>query len=196
MADYTCSAKCKNGGAEYTAGDGIVIEDDTISVVGKQDTLTAGDGIDIDINNIISMGGWTFVPKDKVGDLITEDGILTTDILLVTRINEIVYNYGFKGTSILTKGYSISYNFTTYNFAYKYHYITNSNSDIATEKTLKEIITAIVNSTSLYRHVHTFGIGKNSGDIRLTFVNGSENNLTYSTTGDISNSSLLIFKRD
>ena len=75
MGDYTCSAKCKNGGAEYTAGDGIVIEDNTISVVGKQDTLTAGDGISISEENVISvLSGFTQYTKNNYADSI--DGFI------------------------------------------------------------------------------------------------------------------------
>lgn len=46
----------QGGGSSYTAGDGIDITNDVISVTGKQDTLSAGTGISI-VDNVISATG-------------------------------------------------------------------------------------------------------------------------------------------
>lgn len=98
MADYTCSAKCKNAGGGISPSEVQAMID--TSIEGKQDVLTAGNGITISGENSISLSGFKFV--DSTGDwakYIDTQGCFTEDVIVVTGGWRITYTLFPKGTS-------------------------------------------------------------------------------------------------
>lgn len=98
------------GGSSYTAGDGIDITNNVISVTGKQDTLSAGTNITI-VDNVISATG---------GGSITIDPSLdsgSTNPVANSAITQNFYNYAkFLGNASDGYGVSVSFNEGTENY--------------------------------------------------------------------------------
>lgn len=101
----------EDAGGSYTAGTGIDITDDEISVdtTTIQEKLTAGDGIAITDNVISALGsGWEVVPVADRGNLFDANNLISEDIIVLintapgSSANFMTY-FVPKGINITTK---------------------------------------------------------------------------------------------
>lgn len=144
----TCVA-CKGaGGVDYTAGTGIVIENNEISadtsvlatktelpdMSDYQEKLTAGSGITIDANNIISATG--------SGD----NWIKVTSLDAFVTIYDSATHTFLKDTKIILGGYSSSTDLDKYGYGYFYLYSEFNAGDKGSYKSFNLISDRIVNN--------------------------------------------------
>lgn len=121
----------ESAGGSYTAGTGIDITDDEISVdtTAIQEKLTAGTGIDITENVIsASSSGYTLYNSTTWSDIFKKDSndawYVTKDCVIVARDNQ-----NFNYTINLFKGiiYANSLTIPSINYAQSGNYVDNSN---------------------------------------------------------------------
>ena len=109
MGEYSCSAKCKNGGASYTAGEGIAIEDNVITNTAPGEIYTGGSNISISSENAINLNGFKQVDGSDWGAYIDENNKATTDLIISVKYPSLTSYpcYHFIGKGMTCSGFTI-----------------------------------------------------------------------------------------